>query len=193
MHIHHRNLVILGLGIFFGIFLYFYPPFHRFIESLGNLGYLGAFLAGMAYDSTVTVTASLVTLSVLAEKFSPFEIALIAGLGAAVGDYIIFRFVHDDLVRDLQPIFNTVLGGVNRVGFVHRRLISLRHISRTHYFHWTMPLLAAVLIGSPFPNELAIGLMGTTSIKPRQFVIIDFLVNFTGIFLVVSAVNLIGS
>lgn len=182
----HFNLILLVFGLITGLFLYNFEPFHNFLLSLGSIGYFGAFIAGILYDSTVTVATSVVILLVLAERLSVLEIGIIAGIGAVIGDYLVFRFVKNNLLKEFQFIFDEIQDGIGR-----RRLRIFKHILHTKYFHWMLPVIAVVLIGSPFPNEVAWGLMGTTKIKTYQVLLLSFTFNFAGIILILSASNFV--
>jgi len=55
-----------------------------------------------------------------------------------------------------------------------------------------LPVIGALIIVSPFPDELGVTLMGITKIKSYQFLILAFILDVTGVFLfVVSARALI--
>lgn len=182
----YYNLFLLFCGLALGIFLYNFEPFHNFLLHFESLGYIGAFIAGILYVSTVTVATSIVILLVLAEKLSVLEVGLIAGFGALLGDWIIYRFVKDNLYDEMKLILEQIQDGVGR-----KRIRSLKQIFRTKYFNWLLPVVGVILIGSPFPDELAWGLMGTTKIKTYQVVLISFVFNFAGIVLILSASNFI--
>ena len=171
----YRNLAILFFGITFSVFLSKYQPFHNFLLSLGELGYLGAFIAGLLFVISFTASTGAVILFVLAKRLSPIEMGLIAGLGAVVGNLIIFRFVKDNLVEEIKPLYE-------RFGGNH-----INHVLHSKYFHWTLPVIGAIIIASPFPDEIGISLMGISKMKTYQFVIASFILNFIGIFLIVSA------
>lgn len=118
-------------------------------------------------------------LSDLSTTLHPIEIAIIAGLGGAVGDFVIFRFFRSNLIGEITPIYNR-LGG--------------RHLTRLmyhKYFRWGLPIVGAIIIASPFPDELGISLMGLSRIKNHQFVVLSFILDAVGIFLLASAFTLI--
>ena len=149
--------------------------FHEFLLKLGDFGYMGAFFAGMLFVSTFTVATAAVVIFILAETLSPLEIGLIAGLGAVVGDFTIFRFVRNSLVEEIELLYI-------RIGGNH-----LNKMLHTKYFTWTLPVIGALMIASPFPDELGISLMGISRMKTYQFLLLSFILNAIGIFLVVSA------
>lgn len=174
-HWKYKNLTFLILSFGVALFLSRLQVFHDFLFHLGNWGYFGAFLAGMLFVSTFTVATGALILLILAEKLSPVEIGLIAGLGAVAGDLTIFRFVKDSLIGEIEPLYEKLGGG---------HLTKLLH---TKYFSWTLPVIGALIIASPLPDEIGVSLMGIAKVKTYQFIIVSFILNAIGIFLVVSA------
>lgn len=175
----YKNLTLLVVSILFAFLLSHYEPFHVFLLNLGNLGYIGAFIAGILFVSTFTVATGAVILLVLAEKLSPIEIGIIAGLGAVVGDLIIFRFIKDNLLEEIIPFYNH-FGGTHITAVLHSK-----------YFSWTLPVIGALIIASPLPDEVGVSLMGISKMTTNKFIVISFLLNAIGIFLVVSASSII--
>lgn len=175
----YKNLTLVFLGIIFAFFLSQSGEFHQFLLQIGGFGYFGAFLAGILFVSTFTVAAGAVILFILAEKLSPVEIGLIAGLGAVVGDFTIFRFVKDNLILEIEPIYEK-LGGNHLTKILH-----------TKYFSWTFPVFGAIIIASPLPDEIGVSLMGLSKVGTFKFLILSFILNVIGIFLIVSASVLI--
>lgn len=150
--------------------------FQTFLLNLSRYGYIGSFFAGILFISSFTVAIGAAILLGLAERISPLEIGIFAGLGAVVGDFAIFRFIKDNLLEEITPIYN-LLGG--------RRVTAVLH---SKYLSWTLPLIGAIIIASPFPDELGIGLMGISKIKTYQFLILSFILNSIGIFIFTSAI-----
>jgi len=144
------------------------------INAIGDLGYLGAFLTGIFFVSTFTVAPSMIVLYNLADKLNPFEVAVLAGIGAVVGDYIIFRFLKDKVFDELKPLFLKFKGNY------------LTKIFQTPYFAWLTPLVGAVIIASPLPDEVGVGIFGIAKMKNWQFALLSFFLNATGIFIVVT-------
>ncbi len=175
----YKNLTFFFLSLIVAFLLSRFEPFSNFLLNLGELGYLGAFFAGILFVSIFTVATGAVILLVLAESLSPIEIGIIAGLGAVLGDFIIFRFIKDNLIVEIMPIYRH-LGGSHITKILH-----------TKYFSWTLPVIGAIIIASPFPDEIGVSLMGISKMKTYQFLLISFLLNTIGIFLVVSASVLI--
>ncbi len=144
------------------------------INIIGNFGYLGAFITGIFFVSTFTVAPAMVVLYNLADKLNPFEVAILAGLGAVAGDYLIFRFFKDKVFEELKPLFFRLQGHY------------FRKVFRTPYFTWLTPLIGAVIIASPFPDEVGVGILGIARLKNWQFALLSFFLNATGIFIIVT-------
>jgi uncharacterized membrane protein YdjX (TVP38/TMEM64 family) len=53
-----------------------------------------------------------------------------------------------------------------------------------------LPIIGALIIISPFPDEIGIGLMGLSKIKKWQFMLISFALNSLGIFIIVALANI---
>ena len=179
MHNHkkrvYKNLTVVGIGLILAISLSQVEAFHSFLLQLGGFGYIGAFIAGIFFVFTFTVATSALVLLILAETLSPIEIGLIAGLGAVVGDLLIFRFVKDGLAGELQFLYNQVDGDHH-----------LHKLFHTKYFNWTLPIIGAIIIASPLPDELGVSLMGISKINTYKFMFMSYLLNSVGIFLVIS-------
>ncbi len=144
------------------------------ILSISKLGYVGSFIAGIFFVSTFTVAPAGVVLFKLAQIYSPILVALSAGVGAVIGDYVIFRFLKDSVFEEIKPVFMK-LGG----SYITRLL-------GTPYLGWLAPVLGAIIIASPFPDEIGVGLMGISKLKNWQFLTISFLLNSLGILLVIT-------
>lgn len=170
----YRNTALLFLGLV--IFFYFAKSHvvQSIISQIGSWDYIGAFIVGIFFVSTFTVVPAMYVLYILADKLNPFEVAVFAGLGALLGDYLIFRFLKDKVFDELKPIF-LKLGGSYLV-----------RIFRTPYFAWLVPLVGAAIIASPFPDEIGVGILGLSKLKNWQFMLLSFFLNATGIFIIVT-------
>ncbi len=169
----YKNTALLILSL---ILLFYFGRtdfIQNIIKTIGNLGYLGAFIMGIFFVSIFTVAPSIIVLYNLADFLNPIYIALFAGTGAALGDYIIFRFLKDKVFQELNPIFNKIGGSFTKKLFL------------TPYFIWLLPFLGAFIIASPLPDEAGISLMGLSKIKNWQFLSIFFLLNTIGIFIII--------
>jgi uncharacterized membrane protein YdjX (TVP38/TMEM64 family) len=167
----YKNTFILLISIIFLIFFLDSPFIKNIIDSVLKLGYLGAFLVGIFFVSSFSVVPASIVLFFLAKELDPVNIAFATGLGAVVGDYLIFRFLKDYVFEELRPFFRKIKN------FLFPRF------KLNPYFFWIIPILGAIIIASPFPDEIGIGLMGLSKIKNWQFLLLSFILNSLGILL----------
>ncbi len=145
------------------------------IQRFGGHGYLGAFAAGMFFVSTFTVAPATLLLYNLAEQgFGTIGIALAAGAGAVLGDLLIFRFFRRHLFGEAAPLL------------VRTEQTPLNALFHSPHFGWLTPLLGALIIASPLPDEIGIGFMGVTKITQWQFILLTYVLNAVGIWIIVS-------
>lgn len=176
----YKNTFILILSIILLLFIIDSPFVKDIINKIGNLGYLGAFLAGVFFVSIFTVAPAALVIYDLASKLNPYEVALFAGIGGVIGDYVIFRILKDGVFDELTPLLIKTKG-IKKIG----------HLFRTPYFSWLIPIFGAVLIASPVPDEIGIGILGLSKIKNWQFVLLTFFLNAIGIFTIVLLAKVI--
>lgn len=176
---HYKNLTFFFVGIAFALTLSSYEPFHQFLLHLGNLGYIGAFIGGILFVSTFTVVTGAVILLVIAESLPLLPLGIIAGAGAVLGDLTIFRLVRDGLLQEVEEIYHKING--------NHQTNHLTKLMHSKYFHWTLPVVGAIIIASPFPDELGISLMGIAKMKTYRFILLSFILNTLGIIAVLSA------
>ena len=175
----YKGLTLIAISIFLTIFLSKYNFLNELLFNLRNTPFLGSFIAGILYVSASTAALGILMLSDLAKTLPPIEIAIIAGLGGVVADFVLFRFFKGDLISEITPIYNK-LGGKHLTRLMYHK-----------YFRWSLPIVGAIIIASPFPDEIGISLMGLSKIKSYQFVLLSLVLDIGGVFLLVTAFSLI--
>ena len=169
----YRNTLLL-LASFVAIFLLMRTEIaHTLLALIGGFGYASAVVIGFFFVSTFTVAPAAIVLFHLAEELNPILLALFAGVGAVMGDVILFRFLKDRVYEELAPL-------AGKLGGSHLSLLL-----KTPYFGWFAPVLGAIVIASPFPDELGISLMGLSKINTVQFMALTYVLNVVGILLIV--------
>lgn len=103
-HWPYKNTALLILSVI----LFFTLADTTFVKSviswIGNFGYIGAFLVGILFVSIFTVAPASVVLFYLAGSLNPFGIAISAGLGGVLGDYLIFKYLKDKVFEEIEPL-----------------------------------------------------------------------------------------
>jgi len=167
-----RDLGAVVLSVIVAVILAQTGVLSSILTSTQAWRFLGVFLAGMFFVSIFTTAPAGVVLFEIAQVNSIWEVALFGGLGALVGDLLIFRFIKDSLARDISSL----LKKTNQ-----KRLIS---IFRLKLFRWLLPFLGALVVASPLPDEIGLTMMGLSKMKMLVFIPISFTLNFLGILII---------
>ncbi|OHA00963.1 MAG: hypothetical protein A3C12_02685 [Candidatus Sungbacteria bacterium RIFCSPHIGHO2_02_FULL_49_20] len=167
-----RDAAIIALGIFFVVFLEKSGAVERFLDLTRGFFPLVSFVAGMFFTSIFTTVFATVVFAEIAQDNSLVLTAVFGGLGAFVGDYIIFRFVRDTLLEDIR--------GLLQISHADR----FAEIFRLQLFRFLAPFFGAVIIASPLPDELGVALLGLSEISTKKFAVFSFLLNATGIVII---------
>jgi membrane protein YqaA with SNARE-associated domain len=178
-HWPYKNTALVILSVSALYYLADTPAVQIVINGIGSLGYIGAFITGIFFVSTFTVAPAAVVLFDLAHSHNPWEVALLAGAGAMIGDLIIFRFFRDHVFEELKVLYDKIAGP------------HFTDLFRTPYFAWIIPIIGAIIVASPFPDEIGIGLLGISKLKTWQFLIITFILNALGILLVIGLAKVV--
>src|SRR3989344_2859172 len=178
-----RDIGIIVLSIIVAILLIKTGAIEEILKRTPNLWFLDSFVAGMFFTSIFTTAPAIVALGEIAQSSqSVLPVALFGGLGALCGDLIIFRFMRDRFGEDIIRLIKNSGNG------------RLRSIIRLKFFKWLTFFLGALVIASPFPDELGLAMMGFSKTKTSLFILVSFVFNSLGILVIgLVAQNLLGN
>ena len=136
--------------------------------------YLSSFTLGVLYVYGFTAALSTGALLAIADQQNVFITGFIAGLGALMGDLIIFKFV--------RKTFNKEIKEVGKTRFMKR----IRNFLKEHTtLNMAIPLIAYIIIASPLPDEIGVSMVAAyRDTTTRAFSILSFLLNTAGIFII---------
>lgn len=169
-----RDLGIVFFSIIVAVLLAKTGALKEFLAMTAGTKYLSSFLAGIFFVSVFTVAPAAVVLVEAAQTNSILLVAFFGGLGALIGDLIIFRFVRDSLSESLADIF---------LHYQEHRIIKFL---KSGPMRFLSPIIGALIVISPFPDEIGLALMGMTKMKTALFVPLAFTLNFLGILAISS-------
>lgn len=170
-----QDFFIISLSIACALYLAQSDILRRFLDATRDMHFLESFVGGMFFTSAFTTPIAIAFLGTIAKSSSIFWTAFFGGLGALLGDAVLFMLVKDRFLGDFMALIGKT--GKER----------LRHIFASRLFHWFSPFVAAIIIASPLPDELGIMLLGFAQTKTAFFALFSFTANFLGI-LVISAI-----
>ncbi|MFA6601845.1 MAG: hypothetical protein WCT02_03230 [Candidatus Paceibacterota bacterium] len=163
------DVVIVTFSIILAITLSKMGIVHNLVAGLGEYKYIGALVSGFFFTSAFTTPASIALLSEFSQTMPPIILGVMGGFGAMLGDYILFRFMRDRVADDLAFLLSSA----------RKRRFAL--MFKTRLFHFLLPFIGALIIISPFPDELGITLLGFSKLKSKTFLMISFIMNAVGI------------
>ncbi len=174
----HKNFLmhdfgIVALSIVIALILAKTGVLISILTATQSLEILGSFIAGVFFTSIFTMAPAMVALGQIAQHNSIWVTAFFGGLGAVVGDLIIFRFVRDKLSEHLSQLLQEK--GISK---------RIKAIFEVKLFRWLTFLLGALIIASPLPDELGISLLGFSKMRTSWFIPLSFIANFGGILLI---------
>lgn len=146
---------------------------YALLASVRGLEFVGSFIAGIFFTSVFTTAPAIVALGEIARSNELLPVALLGGLGAVLGDLVIFRFVKDRFsTHVLELLKHRGIG--RRIGAFFRLKL----------FRWFSFFVGGLIIASPLPDELGIGLLGFSKMRLSSFIPLSFFFNFIGILLI---------
>jgi hypothetical protein len=166
------DVLIFTASVSFAIFIVKIGIIYKFIGSFYDLQWFGVILAGMFFTSAFTTVPSIVVLGTIAKTTPLLVLVILGGMGAMLGDYIIFSFVKDRVSDDVDYLLSFPK---------NRRFFA---IFKTRLFRFFVPFLGALIIASPFPDEIGIAMMGLSKVKKSIFFLLSFIFNGIGIFII---------
>lgn len=170
------DIIIITLSILAAIFLVQTKLLEHLIVGLGQFRLLGAFISGIFFTSVFTTVPALITLGEIGILQNPFLVAIIGGLGAVIGDLLIFKFVKDRFSENIKIAFSHYFTNKEIRTFKHPRFLKSLTI-----------LLGGIIIASPFPDELAITILGFAKFPTKWIIPFSFIFSSIGIYIAIIA------
>mgnify|MGYP001575845521 FL=1 len=171
----YPKLTILILMIILAYSMFSNANVHNFISKLGNLSYLGTFIAGMFFAFGFLASFAVGFFLTVSTK-NIFLTAIIGGFGALISDLLIFSIIKSQFIDEFRRLEKTKI------------FLEINKIFSQSYFHriklYLMYIFAGIIIASPLPDEVGVSMLaGLTKIKTSILAILSFLLNTPGIFI----------
>ena len=176
-----REAWVLVLSTLLSIWLLKTDAMGAFIAQAAEFEEISSFISGIFFTSILTTAPAIVALGELGQHIAPWKVALFGGAGAVCGDILIFRFLH-------SPLANYVIRAA-----VNLRLRRLGGALEKSAFWWILPLIGAVVLASPLPDELGLLMMGLSSMRLWSFMTLAYVMNAAGIYIIAITAQAIAS
>ncbi len=167
-----RDAIIIVLSIVAALYAYQSGAVDTVFLVSPESEYIGAFIAGLLFTSLFTTPFAIAMFVALAPEINLAFMAIVGASGSVIGDLVLFGLIRHTFRDDLEHLL--AMRKLHRIVAVfHRRT-----------FRWILPFVGALIIASPFPDELGIGLMGVSRMKVTTLIGISFAMNTLGILLI---------
>ncbi len=164
-----KDVIIVACSVLAAFYLSRSGFLTNFFLVNGESELIGAFFAGILFTSLFTTPIAIAMFATLTPSINIFILSLIGAAGAVLGDLTIFWLVRYTFREDAEHIM-TLPKYKRFFAVFHRRM-----------FRWVLPFVGALIIASPFPDEIGLGLMGLSRMRVRDLMIISFVMNAIGI------------
>ena len=149
-----------------------YEPLHNFFVSIG---YLGTFVAGIFFVYGFTAAPATAVLLIFAREQNIFLAGMIGGVGALIGDLVIFSFVKGSFADEINKLSKEKV-----VKYINSKTPNLVK-------KYLMLAVAGFIIASPLPDEIGVSLLAASrTISVKIFSVISYLLNTAGIFIILT-------
>jgi hypothetical protein len=175
-----QDLMIIIMSIFLAVVLVQTHILADLLSTTKDYGLLGSFVAGLFFTSIFTTAPSVVALGEISQMQSVIQVAFVGAAGAMLGDLLIFQFIRDKLSEHLMELMKGEISDAKR---------KFRH--HLKFFRWLTFFIGGIIIASPLPDELGVGLLGLSKMNTVWFAPLSFLFNFIGILIVGIVANAI--
>ncbi len=174
-----RDVVMIAIGIALALILSKIGFIDYVVSFFKDYYVVSSFIAGMFFTSVFTIAPASVTLIHIAQNSPTSGVVFWGGLGAMVGDLILFLFIKDRFADHLKKSFKTS---------------TVKHFMKSLHFgfmRWLSPVIGALIIASPLPDEFGITLLGMSKVKTIVLIPITFFMNMLGIYLLIEFSHLL--
>ncbi len=164
-----RDTAVFGLSVAAAVLLVRSGAIHQLLAQTVHTPWVGILIAGIGYSSLFTVAPATVALAAIGQVTPAWQVALVGGFGAMIGDQVVFRFIRSE-------ISSRLLLWAPRLG----RWVRYRSI------RWPIAVLGALIVASPLPDEIGLSLLGLSHVRDRTLLMLTFVLNGIGIWAIAS-------
>lgn len=143
------------------------------LNYIETAGLVGVIVTGALFTSFFTAVPATVMLLAMGDIYNPIILAFYAGIGSVIGDWIILKIFEERVGYELKPLVKKF-----RLGPLIKSIQGKKNRERA-------TLIGMLAIASPLPDELGIGLLGISHLPTISLLIITFLLNAAGIYVII--------
>ena len=173
----YPKITILILAVIAAYYIFRNPEVSYFFSNLGELSYLGIFIAGFFFSFGFTAPLA-ISLFLLANPENILLAAIVGGTGALLADLSIYKIIKFSFMDEFNELENT--HPIKKLNKIISNSISHKIKVYLMYF------LAGIIIASPLPDEVGVTMLaGLSHIKAVTLSLISFVLNTLGILIII--------
>lgn len=170
-----KDIIIIIFSIIVAILFIKTDVITHFLPNSDSSPIIGSLIAGFFFTSVFTTAPAIVALGEIASHSSVWTTAIFGTIGAILGDLVIFHFIKDRFASHINAALR------------HNKFrLKLKEFFQWKYMYWFTFLVGGLIIASPLPDEVGISMLGFQKIKTSWFILVSFIFNFIGIYLIGS-------
>ena len=166
---HYKTILIIMI-ILLTLESYLTGSLQIFFERLGEYGYIGGFVSGFLYTYSITTPFAIAAFLILTKTLDFWILIIIGTIGGLVGEYFIYDFSKKEAGKSVKISKN--------------KKIKIPEI-KSKFLIKISPLIAAIIIATPIPDEFVAFLFGIEKYSLKKFLIFTFVCKLIGTFLIV--------
>lgn len=173
----YPKLLLLALSIIFAYYIFSLPEIRASISNIGEFDYISNLIAGILFSFGFT-TAFSVGYLITAQHSSIILASIVAALGALAGDLITFKTIKFSFMDEFKQLEKQK--ALKKIGDV------VKHNKHVLIRHYLIYIFAGLVLASPLPDEIGVSMLaGLTTIKPKVFALISFLLHLVGFYIII--------
>lgn len=177
-NLDRKHTIGLALSILFAYFLLKSSVLSPVIPYLAGFGYISVFVLGILFPLGFTTAPVSAVLYSMSRHFNPFFMALVASLGAMIGNLLIYFFVKTRLTDEIRHICTNDL----KFDFYKFELRLTRKRLKSKYFRVLVPVFSGLLISLPIPTEMFVSILWNINrVKIKYVLLLSFIFSFIGL------------
>lgn len=161
-----RTSLIIFVSVVIGLILFSEGWINTVLNQTKNIPILQTIVAGALFVSAFTFGPGGVALAEIATYKSAFFVAFWGAVGSSLIDISLFILIRKSLTkRDRQKKLTKL--------WLFRK--------KSAWFYWVTPLVGALVIASPLPDELGLSILGLSRVRVLTVFLLVASFNFLGI------------
>lgn len=172
------RILVFSAVVFISLYLFDNENTGFILQQTPPVKLIAVFLSGLFYTSFLTVALSVITLISIGSTMNPYMVAVVAGLGAVIGDLFIIK------------VFRTFFSAFSSIRHQNNFKAFKRTLGRYHLDIVSL-ILGSLIVASPLPDELGLILLGVSKLSYIKLAALTFFLNSIGILLILLAIRAI--